>query len=141
MSMPRSPEDKSSAFFSVGINNNSSDIIAMCVPNLSNIAKQCAGVLPHYVKAYLNDKGAPTLINKLLTPEAISTSNEYRFDLTTLELIPTNPEHPTFASGYDLAGFDNVNISHQSESKFPSLTTSWNLVPKLHVKQPGRASS
>eukprot|EP00957_Ditylum_brightwellii_P166664 12687713-Ditylum_brightwellii.AAC.2 len=77
-----------SCFFQVGVNRKETEAYTMCVPALASLAPQFVKHTGHYVAAYLTELGGESYIDRILMPEAVIETNQYKYCLQNHTLKP-----------------------------------------------------
>eukprot|EP00957_Ditylum_brightwellii_P211961 15366810-Ditylum_brightwellii.AAC.2 len=118
--MPRGLADQAPAFHQVGKAYRESEIQALCIPSLVEIAPTYGRLAIHFVNSTLKALKGESYLDRILTPEARMEVTQYIYDLKTHEITAVDMEIEEEDDDGCLEGFENIS------SPFKSLTLATN---------------
>eukprot|EP00957_Ditylum_brightwellii_P162182 12348967-Ditylum_brightwellii.AAC.1 len=90
--MPRSEDNKESAFFQVRHTDNELEIKGLCIPALAKKAPECAKRVTHFINAKLKALHTDHYIERVFTPEAKLEVSQYDYNLNTHKITTKDVE-------------------------------------------------
>eukprot|EP00957_Ditylum_brightwellii_P014280 1075269-Ditylum_brightwellii.AAC.1 len=94
LEMPRSENNKESAFFQVGSTDEELEIKGLCIPALTKEVPEYTKRVTHFINAKLKAIHTDQYIKRVLTLEAILEVSQYNYNLKTHKITPKDVEMP-----------------------------------------------